>query len=63
VTYIVSPFDQRFYWLFSALYNLVYTLNKKPVVLAVSELFTAVRKYKMYPRDLVFDPCDLVLLS
>jgi len=25
----------------------VYTLNKRPAALAVSELFTAIRKYKM----------------
>jgi len=32
-----------------------------PVALTVSELFTAIRKFKMQLRDLVFTPCDPVL--
>jgi len=37
-------------------------LNKKPVALAILELFTAVYKFKM-SHELVFDRCDPVLHS
>jgi len=41
----------------------IYLRNLKPIALAVSELFAAVRKIKMQPGDLVLDLCDLVLYS
>jgi len=59
--------DYVFFWptfLLLIFYSLqfIYMLNKTPVALAVSELFTTIRKFKMYPRDIALDPCDLVLL-
>jgi len=38
-----------------------YVLNLNPIALAIREIFTGVRKFKVLPRDLVFARYDLVL--